>query len=458
MAKYKTIVALANRTGGKTYDFAILNLLDLMANDNCEAANLAAILPQATRCYRYMQKFIGLSQDFTNFLEKDPTMSRSLFKNKSVMEILVATMSGVNSPHPQKVKIDEIDLIPWPILQQAFSMVQTKEGVKGVMVLGSTRKFAQGPMQRLIDQGSAKVYQWCIWEVVEALPNDRTLIEQVVNTFGDKLPARIAETSGYYKWEDVIDTFQRLDLDVWETEWECQRPNSQGLIYPRFDDILNNEPNFKIDKEWRQIYIFEDFGYAKDHPDVVLFAQVDVEKQEVIIFDELYNHLTGTDDIIQGVKDKLMEHGLNLFDISGWIGDPHGLTEQQDRYNKGMPMLEKVDDPPLYLLKNRLPHVRKFIDDRRLRLVLENCPNLRQELLSYSKKRLPNGFFSDIAMKENDHGPDALGYGLVRLFPQLAYGSFMADGKYSSPETAGHTYDEFDSVPAITTGLLGKTF
>lgn len=451
MSKYKTFVAMANRTGGKTLDFAILNLLDLMANDNCEVASLAAIQPQAQRCYRYMMQFMKRSKFCTELLKGDPTMSKSYFKNNSLMEILVATISGVNSPHPQKVKMDEVDLIPWFILQQAFSMVQTKEGVPGVMVLGSTRKFSQGPMQRLITQGNAKLYAWCIWEVVESFPKELAEQEYIRSVFGEKLPEKIVEADGYYKWDDLIEIFQRLDIDIWETEWECKRPQTQGLVYPRYDDTLNIEKDFKLDKEWKQIYVFEDFGYAKDHPDVILFAQVDMAKQEVIIFDELYSHLIGTDTIIENAKAKLAEWGLSIFDLSGWIGDPHGLTEQMDRYNKGLPMIEKVDEAPLYLLKNSIPHVRKFIDDRRLRITA-NCQGLRAELMSYSKRKLPDGTFSDDPEKQNDHGPDALRYGLVRLFPHLAYGSFSPDTGYDD----GAIQDEVP--PPITGDVWGKAF
>ena len=47
MVKYKTIIAMATRSGGKTIDLAILGILDTLANDSCESANLGAIQAQA---------------------------------------------------------------------------------------------------------------------------------------------------------------------------------------------------------------------------------------------------------------------------------------------------------------------------------------------------------------------------------------------------------------------------
>lgn len=461
MGTYKTILALANRSGGKTMNMAIIALLNSRGNDKCETANLGAIQAQALRCYRYQQSFASMSDDFKNFMMGDPTMSRTQWINQSVNEVLVATVTGVNSPHPQKLMMDEIELINWFVLQQALSMVQSKEEVRGTTVLGSTRKFAQGPMQRLVDSatgGNIKVFEWCIWEVVEAFPKDPAMQETIRKTFGSYLPANIQESDGYYKWDDLIDKFNNLDRDIWETEWECKRPQSQGLVYPRFDDLLNTDLDFKLDLQNNQLYLFEDFGYAKDHPDVILFAQVNMRQGTITIFDELYLTLMGTDDIISEVTKKLETYGLTTKALSGWIGDYHGLTEIRDRFNKGMPMMEKVTEDEiegaaqLYQLVNGIPLVRKMIDERKIK-VTSNIQGLRNEMKSYSKRRLPDGRFADDPEKINDHGPDALRYGVIRLFPSVEYRSF--DSHYADNAPAVVTPNDIP-VPMYTTGLMSK--
>jgi hypothetical protein len=467
MSQYKTIIAMANRSGGKTLDLAILGLLDTLANDNCESANLGAIQAQALRCASYMKKFVNENADFVARLKGEMTATKINWFNGSLNEILVATMTGVNSPHPQKLKMDEVELIPWPILQEAFSMVQSKEGVEGITVLGSTRKFAAGPMQRLVEDAgksaTVKLFSWCIWEVVEALPIDPKEVARIKEIFGDYLPEHVDHCSGYYQWGDLIDKFTRLDRDVWETQWECKRPDTQGLVYPRFDEVLNGAPDFKLDFEalrngWAQVYIFEDFGYSKEHPDVILFAWVNFQKQEVTIFDEMYSWHKGTDEILADFADKLKANNLTKQDTSGWIGDPHAITDQVDRYNKGWPMMgnhfvtRPEDKLPgeLYNVKNGISHVRKFIDDRRLKIT-KNIVEYRRELLSYAKKKLLNGTFSDEPEKDNDHGNDAARYGLIWLFPQQAYGSYNAEDFKTSE------YQDPKDMP-YTAGLASKTF
>jgi hypothetical protein len=226
MAEYKRILAMANRSGGKTLDMAIIGILDVIGNDNCESSNLGAIQVQARRCAKYMKDFINANPDFQARLEGEPTTEKIKWHNRSINEILVASLSGVNGPHPQRLKMDEVELIPWPILQEAFSTVQSKNGVDSCMVLGSTRKFAAGPMQRFMDEhvpkGNIKLFSWCIWEVVEKLPDDPQQVARIKEVFGDYLPEHVDQCSGYYAWSDLIETFRTLDRNVWETQWECK--------------------------------------------------------------------------------------------------------------------------------------------------------------------------------------------------------------------------------------------
>lgn len=366
------ILAMGNRASGKTYDMSIIQTLNSIANDNCEGANLGAIQAQALRCAGYIKGFIRDNSDFQKRLAVDPTSTKVQWNNGSVNEILVATLSGTNSPHPSRLVMDEVELIPWPILQEALSMVQSKNGVDSCTILGSTRKFAYGPMQKLIEESSKrgiKVYSWCIAECVESLPDDPQERQHILDVFGDDLFEGVENCSGFFKWTDLIDKYRSLDRHVWDTQWLCRRPDTQGLVYSRFDDVLNFAPEFKVEREklqngWGQVYLFEDFGTSPSHPDVILFAYLDKLTQEVILFDELYSVGRPTDMIIDDMLAKLSNHGLTRNDISGWIGDPHNNAEQMNRANKGYPMLGNyfISDPSqklpgdMYIIKNGISH------------------------------------------------------------------------------------------------------
>jgi hypothetical protein len=456
VGKWKLILAKANRAGGKTINFAILDILWALANDNCEIANVAAIKPQTQRCYRYVQGFANQSNEIKQHVTNS-ILSRTDYDTGSVLDLLTATVSGVNSPHPQKYIADEVELFNWFILQQSMNMVKSKGDIKGQTILGSTQKYVSGPMQRLITEsmasGKMKFYEWCIWDVMTK-PRPE-MMEEIRAEFGDDLPEDIEMADGFYDWDDLIATHSTLDKEIWETEWLCKRPQSGGLVYPKFSDERNVETNFKLDPS--KLFIFEDFGYAIDHPDVVLFAQVDQVQQTVIIFDELYSSLKGTEQIVEAVKSKLQQYGLTVANVRAWIGDPHGLTENVDRFNLGLPMVGhesewKVDNPELYKLNNSIPLVRKMIDEGWLKIT-PVCTQLRGEFMMYSKVKQLDGIYKkDEAEKKWDHGPDATRYGLIKLFPTLAFASFSVTKERAAiPRPAGYNQP-------ITAGLRSRTF
>jgi hypothetical protein len=444
------VIAVANRNGGKTINFAIIDLLNSLVHNKCETATVGAIEEQAKKCYKYLQDFIN-HHEFVFEMVEDSLISETRFSNGSLVQILTGTINGVNSPHPNKNFLDEVDLMKWPVLQEAFSMAISTNGIKAQNILTSTRKYRTGPMSRLIAQADSlgfKTYIWCIRETVEA--HDPEVCKNSVYAGDCKGACDISE--GFYSFDDVISKKAKLDADIWESQWLCLRPSVQGLVYPRFSDVDN------VTREWQfdpslPTYIFEDFGYAVDHPDVALFCQVDFPKQQVVVFDEIYTNKKGTEEIIDGVLAKLRDYGiLDMKGLSGWIGDPHGKTEKMDRFNKAAPMMEEnKEHAELYLLRNSIPAVRKMIDQRLIKIT-PNCTGLKGELLTYSYRHLSDGTFSDDPQKQYDHGPDALRYGVIMLFPMLAYASFENIQK----ETVLNRSPA--SPPGIMAGIRGKIF
>jgi hypothetical protein len=403
-------------------------------------------------------------------------MGETNCENGSMVQILTGTMSGVNSPHPQIAFIDEIDLMSWQILQQAFSMTQSAHGVKSRLVLTSTRKFAAGVMNRMIGEAEERnmaVYRWNIWDVVAPLPKDNPeLMERIYNTFGDSLPDNIDQAEGYYHWEDLLAKYDILDPETWETEWLCKRPGLEGVVYgSSYSDENNNIGEWDLPESW-SVYLWEDFGFAESHPDVVLFVATPPEFDRAVIFDELYLTKHGFEEIWTAIDNKLQAYGHSLPNaqeskygtIKGWIPDPHGLSEINERKLKGAPIMENNPDSKMYLIENGIPVVRKFLTAGRL-MITDNCPNLRTELLSYSYKKNLDGTFSKIPDKKKDHGPDATRYGLVKMGELLRKNWYSK--LYDNPETKKQISQKREEnrektgrnpEKTITSGLMNMDF
>lgn len=421
-------VVMANRSGGKTFIFGILATILSYLYDNTEIATVGAIQQQALKSYEYFQSFSSLFPFAYNI--ESFTMRQSTGKNGSKYQVLAGTMSGVNSPHPNLAFFDEIDLMPWQILQQGLSMPQSKNGVRARTVLTSTRKFAGGVMQRMLDEAIEKsysVYSWNIWEVVAPLPvDDPVLMKRIYQVFGAELPARINEAAGYYEWNDLIDKKLNLDDEVWQTEWVCTRPGLQGIVYgASYSDEDNLIAPDEGEDFWRPpekgfIFLAEDFGHSEGHPNVIIPVWIPTTFDRLVAFDELYVNDRGTDDIWLAANEMLAPYGLQLPDkpkgiqgnIKGWATDPHNIALIHERAIRGAPLLPGNDDAKMYLLMNSIPLVRKFLQAGRL-MITSKCVNLRMEILSYQYKKNANGTWSQTTVKDNDHGPDALRYLLL---------------------------------------------
>lgn len=428
------ILGVGNRTGGKTLMFAMACSMWMYLLDYFEATVAASIEPQAIRCYNYFKEF---NEDVDIFADNvlESLQSRTSGKNKSKIEVITATMKGVNSPHPQTGLFDEVDLMLWPILQEGMSMPQSKHDIPAQLVVTSTRKFSNGPMQRLVKESKKrgfKTYIWSIWETLE--PHDPVKCQE--SGFSEVCKGRCEELEGWYSFDDAVDKWRSMDPDVWDAQWECKSPERGGLVYPQYEDDYYPRGNLykhTYDPSL-ETYILEDFGSGPDHPNVNLFVQIDWRVRPLprfYVFDEIYLEYAVTSrEVIGHVSDKLEDThklpmnfelvaGIPTYDfsfLSGWIHDPSGLTEAKERRMAGAPVMGKVKYPELYKVRSGISLLRVLIRNKQF-LVHPRCARLREELTSYSKKLLPDGTWSEEPQKKDDHGPDAARYGAIRLMP-----------------------------------------
>jgi hypothetical protein len=294
----KNVLAFASRNGGKTFSVALLNHLDMLFKSGCEIASAGAVRDQADKCYRYYQSFLELPW-FKEVCEKferitgkpllvdsikskttfSPTMDRT---KGSLLEIITGTETGLRGPHPNKARIDEVDLVDWSVLQTALSMAHSSDGIRGQNVFTSTRQLQDGSMQRLLDESTAKgidVYEWDIWEVVEKC--ERRCIDDPkegtcpIYTF---CKGRAHHCAGFYKIDDFIDKVRLLDRETFETEWENKRPSRHKMVYSSFQHskhIMTPERLVQMCgaeyplMNWQKLSGL-DFGSSPGHPFVYL--------------------------------------------------------------------------------------------------------------------------------------------------------------------------------------------
>jgi hypothetical protein len=439
-------LVIANRNGGKTQNFGILNAIDGLCKKGCEIASVGAIEDQAKKCYQYTGSILK-RQVFKQYLDRDPMISLTRLNNGSEISILPGTMSGVNGPHPQRTNFDEVELTQWKILMEFMSMAKSKKGVPSCVRITSTRKFSHGPMQRLIDEKDKrhfKMYMWCIWETIEPCTDERSgtvpcymvmpdpknelavleipVFSQYQDDYQKKFPldvlqrnrekytgclacalveacqTKAKQSDGYYDIKDAIDKFTGMDRATWDAQWECKKPGTDGLVYGEFDEAVHVIPraSFTPNPNFRTIAA-QDFGY--EDPAGTLFIQF-LPNGDAVIFDELYERRKQTPVLI-----KHFWVPLHLkYNPEVWIADTESPDAIAQMESAGLPVLGANKD-----IVNGIEKVRPWLRtaDGYIRLyVTDNCVNTIAEFRSY---RYPESG-GNKPIDKNNHLMDPLRY------------------------------------------------
>lgn len=291
--KVRNSIAFANRTGGKTQNVAILNHLDMAFKPECEVASAGSTLDQASKVYRYFTIF-HREKCLQELLTKQPTKTMTLYKNGSMLEVVTGSVKGLNSPHPQKARIDEVELMEWDTLQQGLSMSVSKGKIQGQNCFLSTRKYDVGTFSRLLEESvvtGIKVYCWCIYDVLEKCTRECKADPE----YGDceifeKCKGMAHHCSGFYQVRDWIDKARLLNKDVLDAEWFCKKPSREILVYgEQWDRDVHMKPQgFVPDIEHRIILSAIDFGSSPGHPFVYTKCFVD--------YSDIYRAMDAADD------------------------------------------------------------------------------------------------------------------------------------------------------------------
>lgn len=113
-------LAFGSRSSGKTTLVSVLNHLDTMYKGKVDITSAGSTLDQSGKGYKYFQNTFEdplLKPYLLNSIQ-----SHSETWNGSTLDIVAGTMKGLNGPHPQKARFDEVELMDWNVLQEGLSM------------------------------------------------------------------------------------------------------------------------------------------------------------------------------------------------------------------------------------------------------------------------------------------------------------------------------------------------
>lgn len=245
------IAAWACRSGGKTLAASLLAALEFRrdAARGLKARVLAGSEHQATNLYGYWRNWCYRS--LGDLLVGDPQQKLTRI-GTGEFEILAASPKRTRGPKVHRLFEDELDEIDPQLDSDARGMIASRDGLPARTVYTSTWHRVDGPMQRLVERsnrGQVTLHRWNLWEAIAACPRERhdegrgcsacPLCEPCLakaRELDQRASVGIAaHACGLYQIEDVCKAFDGVGAATWASEYLCERPSVEGLVYPDFD-------------------------------------------------------------------------------------------------------------------------------------------------------------------------------------------------------------------------------
>lgn len=141
-------------------------------------------------------------------LEGDPTKFTTRLKNGAWIIALMASQKSVRGPHPQRLRLDEVDEMEIELFEAAQGQPMDARGLRSQTVVSSTHQYPDGTMTELLKRANEKdwpVYEWC-WRESMGTPDE----------------------PGWLSGEMVERKKMEVSQRMWEVEYDLQEPSFDG--------------------------------------------------------------------------------------------------------------------------------------------------------------------------------------------------------------------------------------
>ena len=236
----------------------------------------------------------------------------------------------------------------------------------------------------------------------------------------DDNPSLDEETKDRYRNMFVGVFYQRFILGLWVL--------AEGIIYPNFSREKHTIKAKDIPNKFDYYYVTSDYGIT--NPQVFLLCGIKYinDIPHAYILNEYYN--VGTKKNINGQEEKITKTDelflrdyqkmVEGIDIRRTIIDP-SATSLINLFKQNRINVKEADNTVI----NGITVVLNWLDEERIHIVAERCPNLLREFASYIWDEKAQERGEDKPIKQNDHALDALRYLIQTLYPIKTRGAYF---------------------------------
>jgi len=425
------LLVWACRTGGKTFNAAVVSVLEHAHKPNLQRRILGGSEEQSKRMYEHMEP--PLLGSFGFAVDGRVEKLRTRFKNGGHVSILAASPTHVLGHHIPRLMLDEIDEFDPDVLEKALGTSVSQHGYQGRIERFSTFHNAYGVMADALDRldPETKFYKWCIFEVMQRCAEEYSCAQCCLFEDCQGVCKRdIPEGAGYVTVRDARRWKRAHSKEGWQSFYLCMRPYGGDRFYKSFSiethvakSSIPYNPNLPL---------YRTFDVGTNDPTVCLWIQVDNrkmvgERPTVLVIDEWRERGLAHSDAVQKV---LSYHGLNGYGATlGDYGDPSAAAFKKEAAKHKI-FIQGARSLGLKGSENTRKEgheiIRQFLcsgDGKSAVIFSPRCQrykgdNIVDELIGLHYRKPAQGQpIPEDCVKLNDHGPDALRYFFRARFP-----------------------------------------
>lgn len=210
--------------GGKSFTLSLLGLVEALTL-GADVNVLGGSGEQSKRVLEAMTKLWAKPGAPHHQLASDPGKQQTTFVGGNVIKALMASQASVRGPHPQRLRLDEIDEMKLAILDSAMGQPMSTTEVLSQTVMSSTHQYPDGTMTAVLRRAKEKgwpVYEWC-WKETCA-------------------------PHGWLSLDEIARKRMQVTDAMWNTEYDLQEPSAEGraimteAVERTFDPQLGDLP------------------------------------------------------------------------------------------------------------------------------------------------------------------------------------------------------------------------
>jgi len=277
-ACHDVIVIKASRGfGGKSFLLATLGLTEATTL-GADVNILGGSGQQSKNVHKHMADLWGYPGAPHHLLKAEPSTWHTKFKKNNEIIALMASQGAVRGPHPQRLRLDEVDEMSLSILDAALGQPMDSGGIASQTVMSSTHQYPDGTMTEILKRAVEKgwpIHEWC-WRETSASPTGWLSLDQVEKKRGTVTQA------------------------MWDVEYELQEPSSEGraILSEKVQAMFRENFGEWEGKEREYIEIeppIDDATYAtgadwakKRDKTVIITLRTDCNPMRVVAFEQTY--------------------------------------------------------------------------------------------------------------------------------------------------------------------------